>query len=471
MKTNDPEPIEPIPSRLGLWDAVSIIIGIVVGTAIFRTSSSVFANSSSPQQALGLWLFGGVLSWCGAVCYAELATTYPRDGGDYVYLTRAFGPWCGFLFGWAQLTIILSGNIAIMAYAFADYSMRLWPDAKPYAVWITMAPIVVLSLVNAAGIVLGKSAQNALTVTKVIGIAALVLVGLFSSAAPSVAPDLIDDGHIASLGLALVFVLYAYGGWNHAAYVAAEVRDQGRNLPRALFLGLGCITAIYLVVNLTYLKVLGFADARATSTPAADVMELALGAWGSRAISVLVMLSALSAINGMILTGSRIYAVWGADYTALSWLSGWNRRTDAPVAAIAVQAIVALLLIMLVGTDVGRDAFDAALHLVALEPLPWDQYFGGFETLIAGSAPVYWGLCLLTGFAVFVLRFTDRTIERPFRIPIYPVPAIVFCISCLFMLVASLRYARWLTLIGIAPLILGIAVWLAIGSSRRGNLE
>jgi basic amino acid/polyamine antiporter, APA family len=279
------------------------------------------------------------------------------------------------------------------------------------------------------------------------------------------------DGNTANLGLALVFVLYAYGGWNHTAYVAAEVRDERRNIPRALFLGLACITAIYLAVNVTYLKVLGFADARATATPAADVMELTLGAWGGRVISVLVMLSALSAINGMILTGSRIYAVWGADYPALFWLAGWNRQTDAPVAAITVQAIVALLLVLLVGTQPGRDAFDAVLNFVTLDPLPWEKYFGGFETLVAGSAPVYWGLSLLTGLAVFLLRFTDRTIERPFRIPFYPVPAIVFCASCLFMLVASLRYAQWLTLIGILPLVVGFVTWLIIGRSRRNELE
>ena len=117
-----------IPPRLGLWDTVSIIVGIVVGTAIFRSPPGVFSNAGGPLVALALWLVGGVLAWCGAVCYAELATKYPRDGGDYEYLNRAFGPWCGFLFAWAQLTTVISGNIAIMAYAFADYGLRLWPE-------------------------------------------------------------------------------------------------------------------------------------------------------------------------------------------------------------------------------------------------------------------------------------------------------------------------------------------------------
>jgi amino acid transporter len=160
-------------------------------------------------------------------------------------------------------------------------------------------------------------------------------------------------------------------------------------------------------VNATYLMVLGFSRARETSTPAADVLEQAVGAWGGRAISVIVMLSALSAINGMILTGSRIYAVWGADYPALRWLAAWDRRA-APVAAIALQAFVAAGLIVLGNT------FDAALNAVGIDGLPWERYFGGFETLVAGSAPIYWGLSLLTGIAVFSLRFADRDVPRPF---------------------------------------------------------
>lgn len=467
MATDQPLSSSSIAPRLGLWDAVSIIVGIVIGTAIFRSPSAVFANSPGPAWAMSLWLVGGVLSWCGAVCYAELATTYPRDGGDYVYLTRAFGPWCGFLFGWAQLTTVLSGNIAIMAYAFADYGVKLWPGWKDYAVWLTIAPVVALSLVNAVGVVVGKFAQNVLTVGKVIGLAALVLAGLLAGGAkPQAAVTINNNASVASVGLALVFVLYAYGGWNHAAYVAAEVRDQRRNLPRALVLGLACITLIYLAVNATYLAVLGFDGARHTPTPAADVMEQAVGAWGGRALSLLVMLSALSAINGMILTGSRVYATWGADYRALAWLAAWNRRGATPLTAILVQAIIAVLLITLVGTKAGRDLFDSALQSVGLAALPWARFSGGFETLVAGSTPVFWALTMLTGIAVFVLRARDRSIDRPYTIPLFPLPPLVFCATCAFMLWASVAYARWLVLLGVVPVALGVVVWLFIRPRR-----
>src|SRR6478735_11306085 len=151
MSTEQSTPLHSIAPRLGLWDAVSIIVGIVVGTAIFRAPSQVFENAGSAWTALLLWAAGGVLAWCGAVCYAELATTYPRDGGDYEYLNRAFGSWCGFLFSWAQLATVISGNIAIMAYAFADYAARLWPALKTASVALAIGAVVALSALNALG--------------------------------------------------------------------------------------------------------------------------------------------------------------------------------------------------------------------------------------------------------------------------------------------------------------------------------
>jgi len=463
------DPVSPVPPRLGLWDAVSIIVGIVVGTSIFRSTGIIFDNAGTPSMAMALWVLGGVLAWCGAVCYAELATTYPRDGGDYEYLNRAFGTWCGFLFSWAQLATVISGNIAIMAYAFADYAARLWPKLNTAAVALAIGAVVALSALNALGIVAGKVTQNILTALKVIGLSSIVIAGLWAGAAQPPAEAAGSTPHDLSISLALVFILFTYGGWTHAAYVAAEVRDQRRNLPRALVLGIVGITLIYLAINATYLAVLGFDVARQTSTPAADVMEHAVGPWGGRVISLLVMLSALGAINGMILTGTRIYAVWGADYPALKWLGTWNRNNAAPIVAIAAQAIIAVLLIALVGTSAGRSAFDAALTAIGLKGLPWEIYHGGFETLVAGSAPVYWALTLLTAISTFVLRFRDSNADRPFRTPLFPLPAIVFCGTCVYLLRASLLYAKWLSLIGFAPTAVGIVAWLAI--RRRSTIS
>jgi APA family basic amino acid/polyamine antiporter len=455
-----------VPS-VGFWDALSIIVGIVVGTAIYKSPTLVLQNVTGPWQALGVWVLGGLISFCGALCYAELATTYPRNGGDYEYLTRAFGRPVGFLFSWAQLTTVLSGSIGAMAYAFADYGVKLWGLPVSYTAWLAVSAVVALTLVNLLGLYAGKLTQNLLSGTKVLGLAGVVIAGLWAgSPAQGFAAS---DGTLMGpgVGLAMVFVLYAFGGWNDIAFVAAEVRDQRRNLPRALFAGIAGITAIYLAVNIAILAVLGFDAARKTYTPAADVLEKSLGVWGGRGISVLVMISALGAINGMILTGSRVYATVGVDYRVFSWVARGNRRRANPAVALGVQATIAVLLIMAVGTDAGRQAIDTALHAVRLSGLPWEKYFGGFETLVAGTAPVFWSFFLLTAISLFVLRIKDRGRPRPFLVPLFPVPPIVLCLTCLYMLYSSLDYSKWLALIGVVPLALGIPLYALSNSGEK----
>jgi amino acid transporter len=447
-----------LKKRFGLWDAISIVVGIVVGTTIFRSPTLVFQNTSGPWQALAIWVLGGVLCILGALVYSELATAYPRDGGDYEYLRRAFGPTTGFLFGWAQLTVVLTGSIGALAYAFADYGARLW-DLPVTAT--AVASIVLLSGLNLLGVLVGKSVQNVLTAAKVLGLVGVIAAGLFAGSAPeSVRTAPSGPG----LGLALVFVLYAYGGWNNAVFVAAEVEDQRRNLPRAMILGLVLITLIYLAMNMAYLALLGFDDARESATPAADALQRAVGPWGGKAISVLVMISALGAMNGTILTGSRVYATVGEDHRAFRRLGSWNRRS-APAAALIAQGVIALLLVLAVGTAAGRGLIDVALAGVGFAKVPWEEYFGGFEALVAGSAPVFWGFFLLTGVAQILLRIRDRERARPFRAPLHPLPAVVFCAMCLFMLWSSVSYARWLALLGVVPLLLGLPLaWLDVRS-------
>ena len=459
------------PKKLGLWDAVSIIVGIVVGTSIFRSPTLVFQATGGPWEALGVWLLGGVLCLFGALCYAELATAYPRNGGDYEYLTRAYGRGTGFLFGWAQLSVVLTGSIGAMAYAFADYAGQLYHVRPGAAAWLAAAVVAALTAVNLLGIVAGKMVQNVLSIAKIIGLGGVVLAGLLWGQDASFQPGSSSGLSGAGLGLALVFVLYAYGGWNDAVFVAAEVRDVRRNLPRALIGGIAGITLVYLALNASFLAVLGFDAARASATPAADVLAIAVGPWGGRAITVLVMVSTLGAINGMILAGSHVYATVGEDHRVFAWLGRWNSKASAPVAALVVQAAIALLLIVAVGTPGGCRAIDATLTGVGLAPLPWDEYFGGFETLVAGTAPVFWGFFLLTGISLFILRVKDGGRERPFRVPWYPLPPIVFCATCSYMLYSSLAYAKLLSVISLVPLAVGLPLyWMSGRAGQRASM-
>jgi basic amino acid/polyamine antiporter, APA family len=451
-----------------MWDAVSIIVGIVVGTAIFKSPTFVFQNVAGPWQALGVWLLGGLLSLIGALCYAELATTYPRSGGDYEYLNRAYGRPIGFLFGWAQLVAILTGSIGAMAYAFADYAARLWNLAPGWIVWLAAAAVTAITVTNLLGIVAGKVTQNILSITKIAGLMVVIVAGFMWGHIGAFAVPVRVQAQ--GLGLAMVFVLYAFGGWNDAAFVAAEVRNRRRNLPLALLLGIAAITGVYLLINAAYLLVLGFEGARATMTPASDVLGRAWGEWGAKAVSLLVMISALGAINGMTLTGSRIYASLGTDHRLFAWLGRWNRRLGAPIGAMIAQGVFALALIFVVGTDQGRQAIDYGLVNIGLRGLPWDKYFGGFDTLVAGTAPVFWSFFLLTGLSLLVLRFRDPGSERPFIVPLFPLTPLVFCSVCLYMLYSSLDYARLLALIGLVPLALGLPLyWISQCAGRRAR--
>lgn len=454
LKSQPPEVSRP---PLGLWDAVSLMIGIVVGSTIFKAPAVIFSSVGGPWQALGVWAAGGVLSFCGAICYAELATTYPRLGGEYVYLTRAFGSPAGFLYGWAQLVIVQTSSLGALSYVFAEYAVNLWKLPPIWTPWLAVGAIAVLTLLNILGVHAGRITQNLLTATKLLGIGGILVAGLRFGSGDAIR-------HTATVpqtnyALAMILVLYAYGGWNDAAFVAAEIRHRRRNIPRALLLGIGSITLVYLLTNAAYLWALGFDGARAAPTPAADVMRLALGLRGAQLMSLLVMISALGGVNGLVYAASRVHATVGTDHSALGWLGRWNSRTGTPIVSLIMQAAIAILMVLAVGTTFGRDAVDHLRMRLGRSPVPWSDFGGGFETLVAGSAPVFWTFFLLTGLSFFVLRWRDRGIERPFAVPLYPLEPTVFCLVCGYMLYASVTYAAALLGLVLIPLAVGIPLY------------
>ena len=464
---SDEAPSTSLRPSLHLTDAVAIIVGIVVGVSIFKVPPIIFGHAGTPAMGLALWAFGGLLSVIGACCYAELATTYPHSGGDYHYLTVAFGRGVGFLFGWAQLAVILTSSVGQMAYVFADYAAEIFPLGPEGSLATAIAVVGILTAVNLLGVSSGKWTQNILTLAKIAGLLAIITAGFYLAFAavsgadsPSAIATDSDAPMSPAIGLAMVFVLYAFGGWNDSAFVAAEVHDPHRNIPRALWWGLGLITSLYLLVNLAYLAGLGFAGLRASSAPAADLLERATGIQGKVAMSLLVMVSAAGAINGMILTGARVYARLGEDHALFAWLGKWNHRLGTPSRSLIAQAVVACTMILLVGSQAGRDLIDRCVRPVWRDGLPWDEYFGGFETLVAGTAPVFWAFFLSTGIAFFVLRWKEPHVKRPFRVPFFPITPLVFCAMCGYMLYSSLAYARGLSAIGIVPLVVGIPMYL-----------
>jgi amino acid transporter len=450
---------------------VSLVVGVVIGAGIFETVPLIFSNVGSAGAGLACFALGGVLSLVGACCYAELASTYPRAGGDYVYLSRAFGSWMGFFFAWSQLALILTASIGMMAYVFADYAAAIFSFGERTSALVAASAVLVLTALNAASVTVGKTTQNVLTVAKIVGLGAVVVAGFtLSTTAPTTMTRAAESSPSTSLGLAMILVLYTYGGWNDAAFVAAEVKDTKRHIARALLFGTGLITLIYVLVNAAFLAGLGFEGVRASRAVAADLLEAALGPAGRTAISLLVMVSALGAANALVFMGARLHASLGRDYAGLGPLGRWHKASGSPLWALLVQGMIAVLLIVLAGLGAGRALVDRALSAVGVGAAPWAGH-GGFDTLLRCSAPVFWFFFLMTGLSLFVLRAKDRHIPRPFRVPLYPVTPLVFCLTSAWMLYSSVEYAGRLVLLSVPFLFVGLPFYLTRRQPLRAELS
>ncbi|MCA9013781.1 MAG: amino acid permease [Planctomycetaceae bacterium] len=462
-----PEQREYYQTRLTLWDTVNIIVGIVIGVSIFKVPSRVFTFAGSVDVGFLIWGLGGILMLAGALCYAELAAAIPETGGDYVFLSRTYGRGTGFLFGWAQFIVINPANIGIMSYVFADYALSFLeishtPSSHNWTVILASLSVCILILLNLLGLVVGKWAQNILTLAKVIGLAAIAVTGIYLGITNTTpAPEIIAGGSNSSVdpGLAMVFVLYAFGGWNDAAFVAAEVKEPGRNIPRALLIGTIGILIIYLLINAAYLFGLGYQGLLDSPTPAATLMGNAWGSLGQKLISVIIMISSLGAINGLILTGSRVNVRLGMDHRFFAMLARWNHRVNAPIYSLLIQGLISVVMIVLVGTGAGQSLLELPFKLLNWDIIDWKMYGGGFETLLAATAPLFWIFFLLTGMSLILLRFKLPHLNRPFRVPLYPATPLLFCGTSLYMLYSSLMYAWGLTLLGLIPILIGVPLY------------
>jgi len=447
----EPNESPSVVRHLSIVDAICVIVGIVVGAMIFKAPAWVAGCTGSGAVMMLTWLAGGLLCFCGALCYAELASTYPQVGGEYAYLTRAFSGSVGFLFVWARATVIQTGSIAMLAYVFGDYLAEVFAWAQPAPMLLALAAVAVLTTCNVIGLRAGTWTQNVLTIAKVAGVLGMVVVGLWiADPAPAPAPTTAAATtgsawpSFDALGLAMVFVLYTFGGWNEAAYVAGELRSKRRAMLWVLLGSLGLITALYLAVNGAYLRVLGIDGmAGARGAVAADAMQQALGPAGRVAVTVLVAVSALAGLDGCIFTGSRALCALGNDYPLFRRLGRWHPRFRTPANAIWLQSAVAVVLIVLPG--LGR----------------WssETLGSGFETAAEYTMPAFWAFFLLVAVAVFVLRVRDPKAERPFRVPLLPVTGGLFALTCAWMLYRSLDYRLGGAMVGLVVLLAGVPVW------------
>lgn len=420
-------------------DVLAITVGIVVGAGIFRTPALVAGEASSGAEMLLAWTAGGLLSIIGALCYAELASTYPSIGGDYHFLNRAYGARVGFLYAWARLAVIQTGSIALLAYVVGDYLAVIVPLGPHASAISAAAAVTLIGAINWFGVRQSIGVQRWLTVVEVSGLMLIVIAGLVlaPAAQPSPAPN--SEG---AIGLMMVFVLLTYGGWSETVYVAAEI-DSLRRLRRILVAGLALVSVLYVLANLAFLHVLGLAGMASSDAVAAEVMRRAMGDSGAVAISVIVAIAALSSANATAITGARTSCALGRSVLALRWLGIWDTKRNTPANAVMVQSVVALVLVI-----AGAFARD------------------GFALAVEYTAPVFWLFMLLVGLSLFILRAKDPAVDRSAPVPLYPVLPAIFCMTNAYLLYSSLAYTGIGAVTGVAVLAIGVLLSFVLRPSR-----
>lgn len=409
---------------LSVFDGVFLMVGMVIGVGIFKAPSIVAGNVASGTEFLLVWLAGGLISLAGALVYAELASRHADTGGEYAFLSRGLGPGTAFLFGWSRITVIQTGAIAAVAFVFGDYATQILPLGKYSAAIYAALSVIGLTGLNLAGTLQSKSLQKVMETLLILGLLCVAIGGIAvgnvggnAAAQPAAAPAASAGG---SYGLAMIFVLLTYGGWNEAAYLGGEVRDPRRNMTRILVWGIVAVTALYMLVNIGYLAALGITGMKESKAVAADVMRMIAGNKGAIILAIIVCVSAFTTMNAAIFTGARAGFAFGRDFSTFAHLGRWREAGSTPATALAWQGAVTLVLIL-------ASAFTP----------------DGFSAMVAYTSPVFWTFFLLTGITLFVFRSRDTEATKPaFRVPGYPIVPLAFCLMCAYMLYSSVDFIR-----------------------------
>ncbi len=399
-----------LPRRLGLLDACLIVIGIVIGAGIFLIPNVIARSLPSAPAILAVWIAAGVLSYFGGLAYAELGAMMPETGGQYVYLREAFGPGCAFLSGWIFLLAVIPGSMAFLAVSFSIYLrhfVRLSPAAGGA---VSAALMAALTAANYIGVKPGAWVQRIFTSLKIAGLLLLIGAAIVAPHAAGRPPAPSPPVSYHGIGLALTACLLAYNGWSYVSFVAGEIKDPQRNLPRAMMLGMAGVMALYLGANIAYLNVLSVPEIAATERVGAAVAARTMGPAGATVLSVVVLLSIIGAINGNILTGARIPFAQARDGLFFARFGRVHPRFETPAFAIVAQTAWTIVLVIT----------------------------GSYETLFAYTMLSSWIVYTLGVAAVWVLRRKSPAAPRPYKMWGYPYTMWAFLIVSVWYMVDAM---------------------------------
>lgn len=426
-----------LPRVLGLWDIVGIVVGGIIGSGIFIVPAAIASQVKSPLLIFAVWIGGGILSFFGALSFAELGAAYPHAGGSYIYLRESFGKMIAFLFGWTLFLVIDTGAIATLAVAFSSkYLPHFFSLSVVGEKIIAVAFVVFLVAVNYIGVRWGANLQNFLTIIKfaaLAGICGIIFIFGEGDSAHLSTPksEPFSWGLVGSFGLALVAVLWAYKGWEAASYSGGETKNPGKNLPWGIFIGTLAVIGIYFVTNLAYLYIFPAEKIAQTDRVASDAISQILGPIGASVVAVIILISMTGAANQVLLTSPRVYFAMSKDELFFRKISGVHPKFLTPHISIVVMGVWAIIL-SLSGT--------------------FEQLF----TYVIFGEWIFFGLTVL---AVIILRKKRPNIPRPYKTFGYPITPIFFILSALLISMNTLIKEFWNAMAGLAIILLGLPAY------------
>jgi APA family basic amino acid/polyamine antiporter len=426
-----------LPRKLTLFDGAALLVGSVIGSGIFVVPSLIAQRVPEPGLVIAIWVFSGLLVLCGALALAELGTMLPESGGLYVYMREAYGSFWAFLYGWTIMLVVIPGSLAALTSAFLLYFKHFVPLGMGVEKMLGIALLLGLAFVNARGVKLGARVQNLFTLLKVGGLAALVGLALLTQDGTAwhfkrAFPDHFTPALLSGVGVAMISTLFAYDAWHFVGFVAGEMKDPARTVPRSIFLGVAIVITVYVSVNVAYIFVLGQSNIARSERVAADTMSTLIGPAGATFITLAILCSTFGAISANVLAGPRVFFAMARDGTFFKGLADVHPRYETPANAIWALA-----------------GWAAVLTLT-----------GGYEHLITMSMFSNWIFFTMVVLSVVVLRRTHPDWPRPYRAWGYPFTVLVFVLVSSAFVVNTLVASPRSSLLGLGLLLLGVPVYL-----------
>ncbi len=437
-KANNAVNVKTLKKEIGLMEAITMVVGVVIGSGIFFKASSVFSNAGTPTLGILAWILGGVITIASALTIAEIAAAIPKTGGIFAYLKDLYSEKWAFLFGWVQTLIYVPGVAAALSIVFVTQATYFIALTAVQQKILAIGMILFITLINIISTKLGSKVQFVATIAKLIPIFVIIVFGFMKGEVNSfaAAASTTNTAGLAGFGAAILGTLWAYDGWVGVGNMAGELKNPKKDIPRSIIIGLLVTIAVYILINLAIIQVMPVSDVIASSKPASDAAVILFGNSGASLIAAGIMISIFGALNGYLMTGVRVPFAMAQDnlFPFAKFFGKVSDKFETPVNALIFEAIL------------------AALYVLS----------GSFETLTNLAMFVVWIFFVMTVAGIFILRTKLKHVERPYKVPLFPIVPFIGIAGGIYILISTLITSTSYALYGIGITLIGLPVYMLI---------